>query len=597
MTTTEKSIRAAFPDLEWHKLTPPTDHPTFTYYGFQPSETILPKGHVRSSGFRSLPTDMIYGRDVAITLRDGIKIYADIFRPVDSDDVPVPAIMPWSPYGKTGTGPQSYDSMAPFRAGLEKGRTSGYEKFEGPDPAEWTARGYAVVNVDARGCGDSEGNIVFWGQQEAEDIWDAIDWLARQPWCSGSVGMAGNSWLSIAQVNFASRFAHPALKALAPWEGLTDLYRDLVFRGGRPHNERFHAMILTGFAGHGAAENMPAMIRKRPFYDDYWQSKRIHPERIGDVPLYVLASYSSMLHTRGSFETFRAAQSPRKWLRVHPYQEWYDLYRPEMVEDLARYFDRYLKGVENGWEESTPPVRLSLLGFEDSVVQTICERPEKEYPLARQELKRFYLRPETMTLQPQQPVAVSSVAHAGHDLKASSDFVLYFDQYTELAGYPQVRLWMSCPDHDDLDVAVQIRKINRDGKLLEHLNYPCPMPATEVPNVNTVKTLGPSGFLRASHAVTRDDDETRSTADEIMYRHDRREPIAPGTIVPLDIGLWPMGMVFGPGEGIVLRVSGHDMCFPEVDFMRPTEPDDENQGAHVVYGGGEYASHLVLPFV
>ncbi|PYI20576.1 alpha/beta-hydrolase [Aspergillus violaceofuscus CBS 115571] len=541
MTTTEKSIRAAFPDLEWHKLTPPTDHAAFTYYGFQPSKTVLAKGHVRSPGHRSFPTDVIYDRDVAITLRDGIKIYADIFRPVDSDAVP------------------------------------------------------AVVNVDARGCGDSEGNIAFWGQQEAEDIWDAIDWLARQPWCTGSVGMAGNSWLSIAQVNFAARLSHPALKALAPWEGLTDLYGDLVLRGGRPHNERFHAMILSGFAGRGAAENMPAMGRKRPFYDDYWESKRIRPERIGDVPLYVLASYSSMLHTRGSFETFRAAQSTRKWLRVHPYQEWYDLYRPEMVEDLARYFDRYLKGVENGWEESTPPVRLSLLGFEDSVVQTIRERPEREYPLARQELKRFYLRPETMTLQPEQPVAGSSVAHAGHDLKVSSDFVLYFDQYTEIAGYPQVRLWMSCPDHDDLDVAVQIRKINRDGKLLEHLNYPCPVPAAEVPNVNTVKTLGPSGFLRASHAVTRD--EARSTAGEIVYRHDRREPIAPGTIVPLDIGLWPMGMVFGPGEGIMLRVSGHDMCLPEVDFMRPTEPDDENQGTHVVYGGGGYDSYLVLPFV
>ena len=391
--------------------TPPEEHPVFTYHGFHPGKkTVLSQGHVRFPGHRAFTTDVLLEQDMAIPLRDGIKIYTDIFRPVDSDTTPVPAIIPWSPYGKTGTGPQSYDSMAPFRAGLEKSRTSGYEKFEAPDPAEWVPRGYAIINIDARGAGNSEGNIHFWGQQEAEDIYDTIDWLSKQPWCNGSVGMAGNSWLSIAQVNFASRLEHPALKALAPWEGLTDLYRDLVLRGGRNHNEAFHKIILKGFAGHGTAENMPAMASKRPFFDDYWESKRIHTERIGDIPLYLLASYSSMLQTHGSFETFRTAKSTRKWLRVHPYQEWYDLYRPEMVDDLARYFDRYLKDIHNDWE-CTPPVRLSLLGFDGSPAQTILERPERTFPLSRQVLKKFYLDASTKTLQPDLPSTVSSTVH------------------------------------------------------------------------------------------------------------------------------------------------------------------------------------------
>jgi predicted acyl esterase len=54
-----------------------------------------------------------------------------------------------------------YDMMGPFRAGVPLGRTSGYEKFEAPDPAEWCGRGYAIINVDARGAGFSEGNISF----------------------------------------------------------------------------------------------------------------------------------------------------------------------------------------------------------------------------------------------------------------------------------------------------------------------------------------------------------------------------------------------------------------------------------------------------
>ncbi len=179
-------------------------------------------------------------------------------------------------------------------------------RTKGPDPAEWVQRGYAVVNIDARGAGHSEGYIAMWGHQvrlhsyiqfraatatidddlpttwqEAEDIYDVIDWLSKQPWCNGSVCMAsvtpailvtrynpfgsmiirslmfriglapnsGNSWLAISQVNFASRLSHPALKALAPWEAYTDPYRDFVARGGRAHIPGFHRMIEGGFAG------------------------------------------------------------------------------------------------------------------------------------------------------------------------------------------------------------------------------------------------------------------------------------------------------------------------------------------------------------
>lgn len=268
-------------------------------------------------------------------MRDGIRIYADIFRPHGITQDKLPVIIPWSPYGKTGTGtgPQQYDIMGPFRCGIPLGSTSGYEKFEAPDPAEWCARGYIICNVDARGAGMSEGNISAWGIQEAEDIYDLIDWCSKQPWCNGSVCMAGNSWLAIAQISFASRLKHPALKALAPWEALTDPYRDLVARGGAPYNFRFHNLLVDGWAGNGYGEKIFHHIYHRPLYDDYWASKTIATENI-DVPIYLLASYSSMLHSRGSFQTFRTAKTTNKWLRVHPFQEWYDLYRPDVNDDL-----------------------------------------------------------------------------------------------------------------------------------------------------------------------------------------------------------------------------------------------------------------------
>lgn len=172
-----------------------------------------------------------------------------------------------------------------------------------------------------------------------------------------------------------------------------------------------------------------------------------------------------------------------------------------------------------------------------------------------------------------------------------------FDKYTELAGYPKVVLWMSCAEKDDMDVALHIRKIDSSGKLLEHLNYPCPVPTHEVANTNVAKTLGPEGFLRASHAISRDGTRTRSNGQEVFYAHDRREPIQPGTIVRLEITLWPIGMVFEKGEGLMLRISGREMIYPEFEALEPKEPEDENEGIHVVYAGGQYDSCLIIPAI
>ena len=417
--TTEEYLKSKFPDLEFANLIAAPDHPGFNYNGFKPGSTVIPAGHMKSPGRKAFPIDILYERDVAITMRDGIRIYTDVFRPIGSEATRIPALIPWSPYGKSGTGPFEYDKMGPFSCGVSFGQTSGYEKFEGPDPAYWCEKGYAIISVDSRGAGMSEGNIHFWGQQEAEDIYDTIEWVSKQPWCNGSVGMVGNSWLAISQLNFTSRLKHPALKALAPLEGATDAYVDLVARGGVPQNLKFYESLLDAFAGPNSVEALRKMIFKRPLYDDYWASKTAHTENI-DVPLYMLASYSTKLHARGSIHAFRTAKTKDKWLRVHPYQEWPDLYDSEVSEDLVGYFDHFCKGMDNGWERKTPPVRLSLLAFDGSPVQTVINRAEQEYPLARQKLQTLYLDAATKQLLPEKPRTAAKVSHEGHSLTASS---------------------------------------------------------------------------------------------------------------------------------------------------------------------------------
>ncbi|KAH9817010.1 cocaine esterase [Teratosphaeria destructans] len=595
--TPTTKIPQLFPDAVYVHLQFATAHPHFNYNGFEPGQTVLKKGHVRSPGHRPFPTDVIFERDQGIRLRDGITLYTDVFRPTDSDSTPVPVVIPWSPYGKTGTGPMNLDTMAPLRAGVPKSRTSGYEKWEAPDPAEWCDRGYAILSIDARGAGMSEGDIAMWGLQEAEDIYDVIEHISKQPWCNGSVAMAGNSWLAVSQVNFAARLSHPALKAIAPWEALTDLYRHFVARGGRRHIPKFHELIKGGLAGPAKLEFAPDMLAKRPMYDEYWEAKRIPVENINDIPMYVLASHSSILHTEGSLSTWRDAKTAKKWLRVHPYQEWHDLYRDEVNDDLQRFFDRYCKGVQNGWEHDTPPVRLSLLGFEadGAAAQTVIERPEQEYPLAREKPIQLYLDAKSGTLVQDPPSEENTTSYEAHSLTSSSDFTFHFTTYTELAGWPKVTLFMSCADKDDMDVCVQLRKVDATGRPLQHLNYPVPVPIHHVDDLNIAKTLGPQGFLRASHAVSLD--RSRSKGNDLFYSHQLREPIRPGAVVELEIPIWPVGMVFAPGEGVMLRVSGHDMCLPETGMCVLTEPEDENVGTHVVHTGGKYGSCLTLPVI
>lgn len=74
------------------------------WHSFGPSKEILPRGWQKAAGRRRLDEDLIFERDICITLRDGCKTHVDVFRPFLSEATPVPAILAWSPYGKQGNG-------------------------------------------------------------------------------------------------------------------------------------------------------------------------------------------------------------------------------------------------------------------------------------------------------------------------------------------------------------------------------------------------------------------------------------------------------------------------------------------------------------
>ena len=162
-----------------------------------------------------------------------------------------------------------------------------------------------------------------------------------QDWCSGKVGTTGNSYLCISQW-FAAAEQPPHLAAIAPWEGMSDIYRDLILRGGIP-DFPFTKTLATAFVGKNLREDLVAEAEAHPLMDALWRSKIPRFDKI-TVPAYVTASYSNSIHTPGTFRGWRSIASQDKWLRIHDSMEWPDYYKEENLQDLLRFFDHVLRG-------------------------------------------------------------------------------------------------------------------------------------------------------------------------------------------------------------------------------------------------------------
>jgi len=579
---------------------------TARYPGFKQETLVLKKGSLRMKGAMPLPCDILLERDVPITLRDGVTIYTDVFRPVD--DKPHPAILALSPYGKE-IGSQWLDDV-PMRAGVPKTATSGLQKFEGPDPAYWVNHGYAIINPDVRGAYSSEGVVLFFGSDYGRDGRDMVEWTAQQGWSNGKVGMSGNSWLAISQW-FTAAQQPEHLAAIAPWEGLNDCYREVATRGGVMMPE-FITFLTESFASteSGGVEDTMTILRENPTMNDYWHDKIADLESI-TTPAYIVASYTNPIHTNGSIEGYRRISSKEKWLRIHNTAEWDDYYNSAHVEDLRRFFDHYLKGIDNGWE-TTSKVRLSVL---NPGGQDIIDREEEDFPLKRTQYKKLFLNAADESLNEEMVKAESSGSYDSDASKGCATFRMKMNEDTELTGYMKLRLWVQAPDHDDMDIEVKIEKLNRFGK--KFLVHP-------------MRAVSAKGYVRVS---LRELDPERSTEQQPYQTMANEQKLGKGEIVRVDISIWPTGLLFKKNEYLLVTVSAYKspptgsipipfgqkaVSVPEEGFTYmpgskvkmitlgkgeavPTEnvelPKDHNFGRHVIYTGGKYGSYLYVPIV
>ncbi len=523
--------------------------------------------------------------NVPIPMRDGLMLSANVYRPMAPGHYP--AIMAFTAFGKDmfwsekhpGWGVQ-YEPNSPT--------VTGSITFEAEDPSFWVPNEYVLILVDARGFARSPGcmqaaevdgsvgeQAILLQGMWARDMYDAVEWAGVQPWSNGNVGLSGVSILAFSQWRVAG-LNPPHLKAIVPWEGMTDFYRDVMFPGGI-RETRFTnpaGMIDSITPAHEPAwpspesEEAPVGVERQE--DDFLADIR--------VPALICATWSGHgVHSRGSFRAFRKIGSVRKFLYVHGRQEWAEFYATEARVARRLFFDCFLKGTDSRILD-LPPVRMEVR----ESINRYTVRYESEFPLARTMYAPMYLDAANASMSDASVEAVSEVGYSAVDGKVIFDHPFAVD--TELTGHMSVKLWVSLQDADDTDVFVTIRKLDPRGDEVQ-------FDSALTPALYPVAL----GWLRLS---LRELDLERSTPWEPYPKRviGSGQKVKRGEVVPCSIPVLPSGTLFHAGETLRLEISGQyrggDKLFtPHAYGERP------NSGRCVVRTGGAFDSHLLLPIV
>ena len=562
--------------------------------------------------------------DVPIRMDDGIEVRADIFRPIADGKYPV--IITYGPYAKYLHFEQLYktcwDRMIETFPEVGDGSTNQFQSWEVVDPEKWVPDGYICIRVDSRGCGRSPGYVELWSAREAQDFAICIDWAGVQPWSNGKVGINGISYYGMNQWQVAA-LQPKHLAGICIWEGANDFYRDLSHHGGILCNfiENWYDMqvksVQYGLGKNGFRSKLTGdwvsgpdtltteelgvnrfdfggLTFEHEFDDEFWKSRTPDYSKI-KVPLLSAGNWGGQgLHTRGNVEGFMNAASENKWLEMHGIEHWTHFYTDYGRSLQKRFFDYFLKGVQNDWP-SQPKVYLQIRHPGEKFVP----RAETSWPLASTQWTNMYLDASNQTLQTGAPQTASQVSYRG--LSEGLTFLTQpTDQDMEITGQLAAKLFVSSSTKDaDMFLIVRLFDANMKEVTFQGALDP--------------NTPVAQGWLRASHRAL---DAEKSKPYRPYHPHLKREMLTPGEIYELDIEILPTCIVIPAGYRIGLTVRGKDYVYPGATGAKLSNmkhpftgvgpfthnhpkdrPPEIFDGQVTLHTGGAHQSYLLCPVI
>ena len=540
-------------------------------------------------------------KDVFVPVRDGTRLALNIYRPDAKGKFP--ALFAMGGYGKelqeVLIPPQPLHKSAVWDGNIEAGDTS-----------DIVPRGYVHVIGDARGTGQSEGELPgLWSQQEGRDGADIVEWIARQPWCDGNVGMVGYSYYGGIQLKVAIQ-QPPHLKSIFVSHVSYDLYRDMVYVGGvlslfmyglwdgrhgtsgyapkNPVSQMMKTLPKAEFERrrkalleHPDIKHYPNLYhllnypQKNPQFFDYlmnpfdgpfWQDRSVYPfiNKI-KVPTYVVGKVGG---TKGYWDIYANLKCTKKLL-VKPAGPEERPWR-EDIETILRWHDHWLKGNDTGIMDE-PKVKLFVPGANQW-------RYEKEWPLPlkRIDFTKCYLRRwEGLGFEPElyQPEPDCFLQQPLH-LSTKRDSVKYVSPALpadlEVIGPAALNMFASI-DQDDTNWIVTLSDVGPSGD---------------------TKRVG-KGWLKASHRAL---DKARSKPYNPYYTHIKADLVKPGEINEYSIGFGNIVNVFKAGHRIKLDIESLESPRdPEIQIHYHPHLNSAKTTLHKIYRDKEHRSHLILP--
>jgi putative CocE/NonD family hydrolase len=482
------------------------------------------------------------------------------------------------------------------------------------------AEGYAVLGVSIRGTGCSTGTFDLRAPHEAADGAAVVRWAAQQPWSTGRVGMFGDSFPALTQPGVAA-LRPEGLKAIAPFQLVDDVYRDVGYPGGIMNVEfgTFWAGINQPAANASGTvagvqqgdpqcaatfasaqpTNLPHNIAvaalQHQYFDDFWKTREVgaSASRI-DVPVFGCVTWQDdEVGSRPAWTLFPRIKPSLLWLvGANGYHSQCEVDNTLMLDQVVRFFDRYVRGVKNGWEK-TPRVQLwheTYRTTKDGVPENVpgWVTTHTSWP-PRTDESVLFLRDGGRLAEAKPAEDEAADAYVAPAASAGNEEGVVFGQsgmmwslpeapgqsvdYTtdtlakdvEILGPASLDLWLSSTSVDT-DLQATVTEVRPDGQ----------------------ETYVARGWLRASMRKLDDERSTPTFPEQTMLESDLAL-LTPGTPVHARVAIFPFNHVFRAGSAIRVIVDSPSQTGGWGFAMRPTAAvnsilHDREHPSRIVFG-------------